>query len=319
MISTIYDKGDISPRICDDVLDVIMHTDKIKGTTHKIFAYCYLGLISYLDINKKYSQYNIKVQDIKRCLGYAENNKKINYIIKKNGVLENLGFINDQDNPFQGSVKNRIKVPTILDEMKDCHTFNLKLFFRCMEEADLKLTGFFVSNYIKEFQSDYIYGVRGSVNYMSKVLNISKSTVSNYLERLAKYDLINKNNIRNQDNLTGISMYFRNKINNWKDESLSAHNYKCFITGERKDLIVHHIVPFNKIRDYALNQLDIDNKSIEDFTDEEIKIAEGIILDFHKLSIGVPLSNKVHEEFHREYGNYATIEDLLEYKYNYNK
>jgi hypothetical protein len=51
MLENIYEKGDISPRISNLVLEQIMSTDQINGSQAKVFAYCYLGVASYLFIN----------------------------------------------------------------------------------------------------------------------------------------------------------------------------------------------------------------------------------------------------------------------------
>jgi hypothetical protein len=316
MLMDIYKTGDISPRISNDVLDVLIKTNTINSSPQKVFAYCYLGLIAYFDINNKYTFRNIKVQDIKRYLGYSEMNKKVDYIIKKNGSLEQLGLIIDKNNPYEGA-KNHVKVPLILDEMKECHTFNLSLFFKCMNDNKLGTIGFFIANYIKEFETTYTYGTRGSVNYLSNILNIPTSTVSNYLEELAELNLINKNSVRNHDTLTEMSLHFRSKLNVWKNDSLQIHDDKCFVTGKKNNLVVHHIVPFNQIRDYVLNELKLENKPITDFTNEEFKLIESRIVDYHKLSIGVPLNETIHKQFHFQYGNYATLENLLEFKYQY--
>lgn len=317
MLQNLYVTGDISPRICNDVLQVIIDTDKIKSSPQKVFAYCYLGLISYLTTNQKYKLYDVKVQEIKRYLGYSELNKKVDYIIKKNGVLEELGFIKDEPNPYEGKTKNRIKIPMILDEMMDCHTFNLNLFFKCLENDKLGTIGFFIANYIKEFNDDYVYGVRGSVNYLSNILNIPRSTVGNYLDELSNNNLINKNKIRSHDTLSEMSIYFRGKLNNWKNDSLEFHNKKCFISGKKDNLVIHHLIPFNQIRDYVLNKLDLEDKPMDQFTTEELNIIENKLLDYHELSIGVPLNEKIHKQFHLQYGSSTTLEDLLEFKYQY--
>lgn len=67
----------------------------IKPTVHVAFAYCYYYLISYLyryckylnDKNELLSQ-----QDIKEILGYAQDYKVVDYLIKKGGVLDGIGY-----------------------------------------------------------------------------------------------------------------------------------------------------------------------------------------------------------------------------------
>lgn len=316
---SIYEKGDISPRLNDDVLKDIMNTDLISNAPQKVFAYCYLGVISYLTYNNKYSKQNIRVEDIKEYLGYAKINKKVNFIIKKGGVLEEMGLISNIPNPSYIDSKNHVKVPKALDELSDCHTFNLKLFFSCMNNPKLNLIGFFIANYIKEFQNNYIYGVRGSVAQISKLLNIPISTVGNYLDELANENLINKNNIRDKEAVGEISIHLRGKLGKWRNDSLEFHNNKCFVSGRTKNLIIHHIVPFNQIRDYVLNSLELSNKALSDFTKEELTILENRFNDYHSLSLGVPLNETIHKQFHMLYGNYATLEELLEYKNEYVK
>jgi hypothetical protein len=317
MIQNIYQKGDISPRICNDVFQVIIDSDKIKSSPQKVFAYCYLGLISYLTINQKYKQHDIKVQEIKKYLGYSELNKKVDYIIKKNGVLEELGLIKDEPNPFEGKTKNRVKIPLVLDEMQECHTFNLNLFFKCLENNELGTTGFFIANYVKEFDNEYVYGVRGSVNYLSRVLNMSKNTVTTYLNKLSNNNLINSNKIRSHDTLTEMSLYFRSKLNKWKNDSLEFYGNKCFVSGKKDNLIIHHLIPFNKIRDYVLNQIDLQDKPMNQFTSDELALIESKILDYHQLSLGIPLNEKIHKQFHLQYGHNSSLEDLLEFKDQY--
>lgn len=66
------------------------------------FAYVYLVCIGFL---YKYAQFvdlnngtYIKNTDIKQILGYSKSTKSIDHIIKKNGVLENMGLIKTTKN-----------------------------------------------------------------------------------------------------------------------------------------------------------------------------------------------------------------------------
>lgn len=64
----------------------------LKGGSHVAFAYSYYYLMLWLYRYTKYGQMNIDVKMIKEILGYNPNNKDVNYIIKKNGVLDQLGY-----------------------------------------------------------------------------------------------------------------------------------------------------------------------------------------------------------------------------------
>lgn len=64
-------------------------------STQRAFAYSYNYYINYLYRYCKWidDEGGIITQErIKEKLGYAPNNKKINFIIKKNGILDNLGY-----------------------------------------------------------------------------------------------------------------------------------------------------------------------------------------------------------------------------------
>src|SRR5699024_11535773 len=68
----------------------------IKTSTHIAFAYSYYYLTSWLYRNVKYAEdlpIEINTKTLKKLLGYNQNYKPINYIIKKNGVLEQINYI----------------------------------------------------------------------------------------------------------------------------------------------------------------------------------------------------------------------------------
>lgn len=71
-----------------------------KGSSHVAFAYSYYYLISWLYRFAKYGEKNIDVKMIKQVLGYSASTQEINYIIKKNGFLDQIGYTySDTDYP----------------------------------------------------------------------------------------------------------------------------------------------------------------------------------------------------------------------------
>ncbi|MEK4387533.1 hypothetical protein MKZ25_17455 [Solibacillus sp. FSL W7-1464] len=74
--------------IFDDLLDYL------KSGTQVAYAYNYLYLTQFLYRNCKY--FNIKalidVKMIKQVLGYSESNRTMNFITKKGGLLDNIGY-----------------------------------------------------------------------------------------------------------------------------------------------------------------------------------------------------------------------------------
>lgn len=112
----------------------------------------------------------------------------------------------------------------------------------------------------------------------------------------------------------------RNSLVKWKSDILSKHNQKCFVSGRTENLIIHHLRPFNEIRDEVLRELGFDayfrrkEWTFDDFTDEEVILIKFKIKEKHTLDLGVPLTEELHKEFHNSYGMKTNLEDLLDFK-----
>jgi ribosomal protein S27E len=97
--------------------------------------------------------------------------------------------------------------------------------------------------------------------------------------------------------------YIRNKLVDWKKQSMKSSNYKCIITGDEFNHI-HHLVSFNKIfaevmDNYAFNTY----KTVIEYTPSELKcIVDKIIEQHSKYPYGVCLRDDVHNLFHIVYG-----------------
>ncbi|WP_217581059.1 helix-turn-helix domain-containing protein [Lysinibacillus sp. GbtcB16] len=107
---------------------------KILKNKHAHVAYGYMFLQTWLYRYAKYSQYTPTVADIKQLLGFKADEKRINYIIKKDGVLDNEGLTETtQDFPvivmwdYDDMTGQRNNFPTI-DTMTDLYpvTYELK-------------------------------------------------------------------------------------------------------------------------------------------------------------------------------------------------
>lgn len=69
-------------------------------SSHVAFAYSYYYLVSWLYRFAKYIEYEkYDASTIKQILGYSRNNKTLNYIIKKGGVLDTLGYTRSVTDP----------------------------------------------------------------------------------------------------------------------------------------------------------------------------------------------------------------------------
>jgi len=67
----------------------------IDNPSHIAFAYSYIYFVTWAYRYAKYGMINelIDQKFIKKILGYNENYKKLDYLIKQNGVLEQMGYI----------------------------------------------------------------------------------------------------------------------------------------------------------------------------------------------------------------------------------
>lgn len=72
--------------IFDDLLG------NIGKSPHRAFAYSYYYLTSWLYRYAKYGTQDINVKVIKQLLGYSPNNETMNYIIKRNGLMDLMKY-----------------------------------------------------------------------------------------------------------------------------------------------------------------------------------------------------------------------------------
>lgn len=91
-----------------------------KGSSHVAFAYSFYYLISWLYRYAKYGELDIDVKMIKEVLGYNADNKKVNYLIKKNGLLDEIGYTyTDNDYPIAWDFNDGDILFTMLSDMDD--------------------------------------------------------------------------------------------------------------------------------------------------------------------------------------------------------
>lgn len=104
--------------------------------------------------------------------------------------------------------------------------------------------------------------------------------------------------------LTPIYSYLRKCINEWKIDSFKKYNYRCYLSGLKNNLVIHHLYSFSQIVMETFNQTNIEIKSIiNDYTVEELELIKNVCLDLHyKYGLGVCLSSQIHQEFHNMYG-----------------
>ncbi|MEK5324409.1 hypothetical protein [Aeribacillus sp. FSL M8-0254] len=110
-----------------------------------------------------------------------------------------------------------------------------------------------------------------------------------------------------KNGVSSVSRFLRRSIKEWKQASLQSTNYKCYISNEEGDLVIHHANehhPFYKIvqETFELTGLPI-YPTIGQYTEEELTLLSKTCLDLHfKYGLGIPLKPQLHEEFHHTYG-----------------
>ncbi len=120
-----------------------------------------------------------------------------------------------------------------------------------------------------------------------------------------------------QGGKTPINHHFRSEIKEWKQDSLEYYGFKCFLTGNKDDLVVHHVVNFSNILEDTFNELNIDVKdSIGDYSNEELDLIKETLINNHYFyGFGIPMNKDLHYKFHSLYGRENnTYEQLIEFK-----
>lgn len=95
-------------------------------SAHLPFAYSYIYFVTYMYRYGKYQQFMATTQDIKELFGYDKKYKPINYLIKENGLLEQMQLLETtKDIPvgyswqFEDGIKRDFVKIEYLDEIKE--------------------------------------------------------------------------------------------------------------------------------------------------------------------------------------------------------
>lgn len=101
--------------------------------------------------------------------------------------------------------------------------------------------------------------------------------------------------------------YLRDKISEWKLDSLRKYDFKCAFTGTNdRTLQVHHVNKnFSEIIQETFSNLKLKiNPSMENYSEEErISIEEEFKRLHYYYGLGVPLTAEIHRLFHSLYSN----------------
>ena len=242
-----YDRYLAYPNYTFEYINDIHNKGLIKSI-HIPLIHSYLYLIGYMYKYGKYADNCLNVKDIKEVLNFSRLNKEFDYIIKKNGVLDNLKltesttnftigyeiiddnhsliFIKDDElvrKTFYSNMNltNRYvtKKPLYLFDNGDFAIENttlldFKVFQFCMKREDLGSIAFYIYSYLKHKNDKHVDGYDSGRFKLSKELNISSSTISRYRDVLKDYNMIKS--IKNNHNAHKIKVNTFDKFFNVK-------------------------------------------------------------------------------------------------------
>ena len=105
-----------------------------------------------------------------------------------------------------------------------------------------------------------------------------------------------------RNNYENLAKFLRSNNSKWKKKSIESCDSKCILTGS-KNFNIHHIVNVSTIIKITLDNLNIDYKNFEDYSEKELNL---ILNEFLKVqdeySIGVCLREDLHILYHSLYG-----------------
>ena len=104
--------------------------------------------------------------------------------------------------------------------------------------------------------------------------------------------------------ITPLHNYLRRNIEQWKLDSFRKYDFKCDITENPSNNIIHHLVGFGLILRETVEELGYPiYDTINKYTEEELEIITKTCLDKHySYGLGVCLCEEIHKEFHNIYG-----------------
>ena len=120
--------------------------------------------------------------------------------------------------------------------------------------------------------------------------------------------------------ITPISIYLRNKNEEWFNKCKQEANYTCQLTGKYRGVNTHHLYAFSSIVLDAHNTYNIEIKEqVKDYTDKELELLEQYVAEWHKdNSNAIVLCEEAHTLFHNLYGKGSnTPEQFEEFRERY--
>jgi len=204
--------------------DLQKETDSFN---HASVAYSFYYLYSYLWRYAKFAYNDFNVKKIKTILGFNENTKSIDHIIKKGGMLDKIKYtesVNDypikwsfdlnegaqfvmlSETELKPRVNSRQKFPLkgyyrteeknilngVFYDIANTHLIRPSVFIKCMSEEKLKWGSFYIYGKIQSKMYAYDENRKWFISResFSKELNIKIDTLFKYTDALEEFELI---------------------------------------------------------------------------------------------------------------------------------
>lgn len=111
-----------------------------------------------------------------------------------------------------------------------------------------------------------------------------------------------------------LNEYLRTALVPWTNQVLMEHEGRCLITGTRHKVQIHHAVPFYKVRDQALQNLELPYRKFKhQYTSSQLLCLSKEVQRLHENINGYPIRKRFHEQFHQTYGPDASEDVFLSF------
>ena len=249
------------------------------------------GKVKYKDMTNLFSKYR-SIDEIKRkaiSLGLTSNRQWSKEEIQI--LIDN--YPNKPMNEIMEMLPNRTR-SSILGQVR---TQNLKSFYYLSRKYTQNEEIYLAENYLTKTNKE-----------LSEHLDRNESGIAQHLRTLKLYRPNDKSGYND------LAEYIRGRLIPWIRQVKYNNNFTCALTGEKSNIVVHHIRGFNLILNEAIDQINFpiyDN--VSDYQDEQL---DQIFNTFYSLQESykdyICVTESVHKQFHSIYGYGNNTEEQWE-------
>jgi hypothetical protein len=114
-----------------------------------------------------------------------------------------------------------------------------------------------------------------------------------------------------------LALFLRRGLRWWFNREAGAYGYRCALSGGDFQH-VHHTYPYHLVVAETLDKLGLEPMEAGDYTDEELVKIQDAVRHRHESIVGIPLTQPLHQLFHRMYGSKRfTVGDYYEFERKY--